>query len=87
MGYPSNSFPKWTRGTSHLKFQKGLTVNIEIFAWGIFRVFRDMAFAKIPPREIKTHNALLRKKVKYRENNPHMKEVANIFAQFSHQRK
>ena len=44
--------------------------------------FHDMTFlAKIPPEE-KPHKTLLRKKVKYYENYPHVKGLANIFAKF-----
>ena len=50
----------------------------------IFAFFRDMTFfANISPRKNKTHQILLRKKVKYCENYPHVKGLANIFAKFS----
>ena len=57
---------------------------------GNFRVGVIFAFfaiwsssRKFPPRENKTHKTLLRKSVKYRENYPHVKGLANIFAKFS----
>ena len=54
------------------------TVNVEIFTFfAIWPISR-----KFPPWENKTHKTLLRKEVKYRENYPHVKGLANIFAKF-----
>ena len=50
----------------------------------IFPFFVILPFyAKISPAKNKTQETLLRKFMKYRENYPHMKGLAKIFAKFS----
>ena len=57
---------------------------MEIFAWGEFMVFHDIAFVKnFPPRENKTDMTLWRKQEKYLEYYPHVKGLTNIFPKLS----